>query len=235
MGFQPFLSLLLLPVILFSCKTPGSDSKPTEAGNIYTQPDTFHLAADTAAEILLPETGEVVRETRTKIILHDDTKYSAEFLTDLAHLGDIKQIELIDSLLIFEKMDTFRFPLDLPENTWFHFFAIKNGLTYALDLKQVNFTTLSFNLEQRRSGQVVDQLTGKAHLNAGFFLGSESDEDDQTGISYFSNDYYFEDEKCSLNIRLGYDEGLKKVKLSKTCATGQFDIDLDDCPVLLEK
>lgn len=229
-------SLLLLGFLscIFSCKTPGPDNKTPEQDQTQAPADTVIFFND-HSEPSATEPDEFVHENPTKIILHDDSKYSPVFLTDLANLGDIKQIELIDSLLIFEKLDTFQFPLDLPEGKWFHFFAIRQGFAYSLDLKQINYTTLKFNLEQRMAGQILDQLTGEAHLNAGFFIGSESDEDDQTGISYFSNDYYFEDEKCSLNIRLGYDEDIKKVKLSKTCSTGKYDIDLDDCPVLLEK
>jgi hypothetical protein len=170
-----------------------------------------------------------------KIKLANDLDYSADFLKKLTYAGLAENIELADSFIILEQTDTFVFPMLLPKAKWTNFVASKQGYLYSLDVSRANYTTLDFNFELRKNRQTIDQLRGKADLNPGFLLGSESDEDPETGSSYFASEYYFEHKECSFNIRIGDDEGVKKVKLIKLCKSGKYNIDLENCPVLLEK
>ncbi len=149
--------------------------------------------------------------------------------------GLANEFELADSMIIVEKQDTFFFPMEISWRQWANFMAVKDGFTYSLDIAKLDYTTLGFNFELRKGNQTIDQLTGQADLDPGFFLGSESDEDNQSGVSYFCNEYTFENQNCSFTIRLGDDEGIWKVKVIKNCESGRYDIALDDCPVLLEK
>jgi hypothetical protein len=176
-----------------------------------------------------------------KIKMANDLYYSANFLKKLTYAGLAENIELADSLIILEQTDTFVFPMLLPlaplgkAAKWTNFLASKQGYLYSLDLSMANYTTLDFNFELRKNRQTVDQIRGKADLNPGFLLGSESDEDETTGNSYFASEYHFESPECSFNIRIGDDEGVKKVKLIKQCKAGKYNITLEDCPILLEK
>ncbi len=171
----------------------------------------------------------------SKIKVKNDLDYAATFLTKLTYAGLAENIELADSLLILEQTDTVVFPMDLPKEKWTNFVAMKSGTLYSLDVSRANYTTLDFNFELRKGKQTIDQIKGKANLNPGFVLGSESDEDESTGNSYFASEYHFESPDCTFSIRLGDDEGVKKVKLIKQCKSGKFNIALEDCPVLLEK
>ncbi|MBI5916160.1 MAG: hypothetical protein HY842_12360 [Bacteroidetes bacterium] len=170
-----------------------------------------------------------------KISVKNDLDYSKEFLQRLTTCGLARNIELADSLLILEKTDTFAFPMDLPTGKWTNFVAMKGGYLYSLDVARVNYSTLEFNFELRKGKETVDQLVGKADLHPGFVLASEIDEDEETGTSYPASEYLLDSENCHFSIRLGDDEGVRKVKIIKQCKSGKFNIALEDCPALLEK
>jgi hypothetical protein len=210
-----------------ACKNGWGDNKQ------HSTPALDSLLADTALmgdqAILpknesLPQNGPIASEKPAKI-----------FLKELTYLGLAKNIELADSLMILEGKDSFLFPLYLPRGKWTNFIAIKEGYIYSLDVSRINFTTLDFNFELRRGNKTISQFKGKADLRPGFVLGSESDDDPAEGHSYFSNAYDFQDESCFVSIRLGDDEGVKKVKVEKNCKNDKYNIDLENCPVLLEK
>lgn len=63
--------------------------------------------------------------------------------------------------------------------------------------------------------------SGKADLNSTFFLGAESDESEQTGVSYFVTEFpEIKTKDCYLIIRLGYEAetGIHLLgKLKKNC------------------
>lgn len=170
-----------------------------------------------------------------KIKMANDLDYDADFLQKLTYANLAKNIELADSFIILEQTDTLVFPMPLPKGKWVNFVASKGGYLYSLDVSRVNYTTLDFNFELRKGRQTVDQLRGKANLNPGFVLAAETDEDPQTGNEYVSTVYEFESPECVFNIRLGDDEGVKKVKLYKGCKTVKYNIKLENCPILLEK
>lgn len=208
----------------------------------HSTPALDSLLADSSlmgGEAVLPENGQGGEANGNnkpaKLAIKNDLDYAPEFLKELTYSGIAKQITLSDSLLILEGTDTMVFPRDLPKDKWSNFVAMKAGYMYSLDISKVNYTTVEFNFELRKGRQVADQIKGKASLNPGFFLGSESDDDPESGTSYFANEYHFESPDCSLNIRLGEDEGVKKVKLIKQCKSGKFNIALADSPILLEK
>jgi|GEM_PF-1265903 len=170
-----------------------------------------------------------------KITVKDDLDYAASFLTKLTYANIAQHIELADSFIILEKTDTLLFPMDIPKGRWTNFVASKGGYLYSLDVSRANYTTLDFNFELRKGRQTVDQIKGKADLNPGFVLASEPDEDETTGSVYPANDYFFESPDCTFSIRIGDDEGIKKVKLIKLCKSEKYNIALENCPVLLEK
>ncbi len=221
-----------------ACKNGWGDNKQ------HSTPALDSLLADTALmgdQAILPknenppQNGSIASGKRAKINLKNDLDYSQNFLKELTYLGLAENIELADSLMILEGKDSFLFPLDLPRGKWTNFIAMKEGYIYSLDVSRINFTTLDFNFELRRGNKTISQFKGKADLRPGFVLGSESDDDPAEGHSYFSNAYDFQDENCFVSIRLGDDEGVKKVKLEKNCKNGKYNIDLENCPVLLEK
>ncbi len=170
-----------------------------------------------------------------KIKMANDLDYSADFLKKLTYANLAKNIELVDSFIILEQRDTFIFPIPLKKGNWTNFVASKGGYLYSLDVSMANYTTLDFNFELRKGRQTVEQLSGKSDLNPGFILAAETDEDLVSGTEYVSNVYEYESTDCVFNIRIGDDEGVKKVRLYKACKTSKYNIDLENCPILLEK
>ncbi|MCF8245947.1 MAG: hypothetical protein K9J37_11785 [Saprospiraceae bacterium] len=197
--------------------------------------DTSLMGEEAIAPANEAEESAPLNTKPAKITMQNDLDYSADFLKKLTYAGLAEQIELADSFLILAQKDTFIFPKYLPKGNWTNFVASKGGYLYSLDVSMASYTTLDFNFELRKSRQTIDQLRGKADLNPGFVLAAETDEDPVTGSEYVSSVYEFESPDCVFNIRLGDDEGVKKVKLYKKCTTGKYNINLDDCPILLEK
>lgn len=236
MRFHLIIILAYATLLAASCGGGFGENKQ------HSTPALDSLLADTAlmGEAVIAPANVTDATTQgstkpSKIKVKNDLDYAAAFLTKLTYAGLAENIELADSLLILEQTDTFVFPMDLPKAKWTNFVAMKSGTLYSLDVSRINYTTLDFNFELRKGKQTIDQIKGKADLNPSFMLGSESDEDESTGNSYFASEYYFESPDCTFSIRLGDDEGVKKVKLIKQCKSGKFNIALEDCPVLLEK
>ena len=79
---------------------------------------------------------------------------------------------------------------------------------------------------------------GTADLSSGFFLGSESIQDDE-GELYFVDEYSDEkSESCNFQIRIGTDEKRGNalfVKIAKSCNGKIKNITMDNFPMLLEK
>jgi hypothetical protein len=226
------MSVLLLVACNGAGITPEQHSTPALDSLLA---DTSLLGEEAIAQANEAEEAAHSNVKPAKIKMANDLDYSADFLNGLTYAGLAQNIELIDSFIILEQTDTFVFPMLLPKAKWMNFVASKQGYLYSLDVSMANYTTLDFNFELRKNRQTIDQLRGKADLNPSFLLGSESDEDEATGNSYFASEYHFESKECSFNIRIGDDEGVKKVKLVKLCKAGKYNIDLENCPILLEK
>jgi hypothetical protein len=244
--FQPVMPFIQR-VILFSCCAMGAQLLPSCTGDLgktpqHSTPALDTLLADSAlvgeeaiAPAEQPKDTTPAKVKPAKITMSNDLDYSADFLKKLTYANVAKNIELADSFLILEGTDTMVFPMLLPKAKWTNFVAMKGGYFYSLDISSANYTTLDFNFELRKGKLTIVQLKGKADLNPGFVLAAETDEDPVSGTEYVTNVYEFESPDCVFNIRLGDDEGLKKVKIFKQCKAGKHNIALEDCPILLEK
>lgn len=197
--------------------------------------DTSLLGEDAIAPAPTPKDTSHADVKPAKITMTNDLDYSASFLQKLTYANLATNIELADSFIILEQKDSFVFPMPVEKGKWTNFVASKGGYLYSLDVSLANYTTLDFNFELRKGRQTIDQLTGKADLNPGFVLAAETDTDPQTGNEYLSNVYEFDGPDCVFNIRLGAEDAIKKVKLFKACKSGKYNIELENCPVLLEK
>lgn len=212
--------------------TPDQHSTPTLDSLLA---DTSLMGEEAIAQANESEEALPGNVKPAKIKMANDLDYSADFLKKLTYANIAANIELVDSFIILEQTDSFVFPMLLPKEKWTNFVASKGGYLYSLDVSRANYTTLDFNFELRKNRQTIDQIRGKADINPGFVLASEPDEDESTGTTYAANDYFFESPDCTFSIRIGDDEGVKKVKLIKLCKSGKYDIVLENCPVLLEK
>lgn len=215
---------LLLGTLLFSCspspeskEKSGSKRKPQESSS----DDNSHLRNPDAPK------------KETVVIVKDKNDYSATFLSDLRK-SMFKKIELLDSLLIIESRDTIQFASEPVFGESVLYTGKKDNLVIALTLTRKNYTTVSYKLEMVEFGKASFNKTGEADVSSSFYLGSESDEDAQTGELYFVAEYSSHDaDNCDIHIRVSVEK--KRCKLIKTCNGKIRDINLNTFPALVEK
>lgn len=218
------LIFLLLGTLLFSCSSSseskqksGSERKPQESSS----DDNSHLRNPDAPK------------KETVVIVKDKNDYSATFLSDLRK-SMFKKIELLDSLLIIESRDTIQFASEPVFGESVLYTGKKDNLVIALTLTRKNYTTVSYKLEMVEFGKASFNKTGEADVSSSFYLGSESDEDAQTGELYFVAEYSSHDaDNCDIHIRVSDEK--KRCKLIKTCNGKIRDINLNTFPALVEK
>lgn len=218
------LIFLLLGTLLFSCSSSseskqksGSERKPQQSSS----DDNSHLRNPDAPK------------KETVVIVKDKNDYSATFLSDLRK-SMFKKIELLDSLLIIESRDTIQFASEPVFGESVLYTGKKDNLVIALTLTRKNYTTVSYKLEMVEFGKASFNKTGEADVSSSFYLGSESDEDAQTGELYFVAEYSSHDaDNCDIHIRVSDEK--KRCKLIKTCNGKIRDINLNTFPALVEK
>ena len=214
---QSIFFLLFIGGLLFAC-TNSSDSQSTKAT----------IEVETKKEKPLPVAS-------SQLLIQDSTQYSKKFLDLLAASNYAQTFELKKGALIIDGRDTTSFPQELVFDKPYHFEGKKNNWLYQLQLQQINYTTLIYQFQRFEASQLKDDLKGQAIVNALFFLGDESDEDDQSGNTYFASEYIHDKEDCSFFIRIGRDEGDLKAKIVQYCEKESKGITLEECPTLREK
>ena len=83
--------------------------------------------------------------------------------------------------------------------------------------------------------RAINNKSGRATLGSLFFLGSETDDDDETGDGYLSVEYWDNSGDCSFAIRIGEkdDKGKLRAKIKLYCKDDKLkNIGLDDNPTL---
>ena len=166
-----YLLTLLSVFLLFSCKKEVETTEETR-----TVTDTINNAS---------------LDAKPEISIKDRSQYSAEFIKELETLEDpsIKNIELIEGYMLLDK-DTVYFPSELKLKEPYRFTAFTDTHFYQLDATRINQTAIQYEFTLFANEKPEVTHKGIAHLGAGFYNGSETDEDDQTGDSYIANEYY---------------------------------------------
>jgi hypothetical protein len=186
--------------------------------------------------VFLPAFLFAQTDTIATLVIKDKTKYSTKFLSNLKSLTYSTNYQLIDSILIIGQLDTAYFPADLPLNKPRRLFGSSKNTRYVITVTRINYTTIFYSLAIHKANKLTFSHKGYADIGAGFFLGSESDEDEKTGISYGATEYSNQTTDCILSIRIGKND-LEKLcaKVNKHCKDKTQDIRLDECPTLYEK
>ena len=178
-------------------------------------------------------TGDAItNQPDTSFYVKDSNLYSRQFLEKLKASGYALKYSIIDGMIIINDADTAWFPVYLPLNKNVELGGKIKEKSILLSVQRKNYTTISFELKIFGSGQLIDEQSGEADIGILFFLGAESDQDDKTGIGYFSSEYYKKDVPCELAIRIGSDHDQLKTKLNRKCSDKKKSIDLEDCPTL---
>lgn len=160
-------------------------------------------------------------------------KYSESFIKALKEIIGSGQYELKDSMLIIDKKDTSYFPGSPAIGRKQTYTRKRGDLSVAIHIQRLNYTTIKYRIEIVEDGKSSHNETGEADLNAGYFLATETDEDDMTGNLYPAAEFSFNaSDECFTSIRIGFDEGKGMAKLNKSCKGKIRSMSLEDFPTL---
>jgi hypothetical protein len=209
---------LILALAFFSCQT---ETNKAQDSNTQT-----------------PE--KPVPKVRTeKIIVKNAADYSENFINKLKGFEGVNWVDLNGDLLILEQRDTISFPALPALKEKMVFTGKKGNLAVAVKLERINQTSIRYKIEMTEFGKTSEYFKGIADISPYFFMGDESDEDDETGLSYGATAYSNEEGDCYTNIRIGQlkagDDAPLLMKLIKNCNGKIREIDLADFPTLRQK
>lgn len=206
--------ILFLILVLGSCKSQNSDEKVD-----INSTDTIKVSPASTS--------------KPPLVTIDITLYDQSFLNGLAKYNE--PLKIAGNYILLGQ-DTVYFPEELPLNTETLFKGTKDAKSFALSVVRKNMTSLQYSFQMLdQQGNVSYNKTGRATLGSLFFLGSETDDDDSTGESYGSVEYWDESSDCSFAIRIGEmdNEGKLRARIKLSCnGEAAKNIDLNDCPTL---
>lgn len=186
--------------------------------------------------LLLPTFLFAQKDTLATVVVKDKTRYSADFLTQLRSFNYSTHYQLFDSMLVIGQLDTAYFPTDLPLKRSRLFSGRSKDTRYDLTLSRINYTTIYFSLAITKTGNPPSKREGYADIGVGFFLASEVDEDEKTGMAYGSTEYSHETAECALGIRIGMDDKKKlRARIVGQCKDKPKGEQLINSPTLYEK
>ncbi|WP_264791722.1 hypothetical protein [Aureispira anguillae] len=173
--------------------------------------------------------------------IHIDNKndYSETFISDLKTIKGLKRADLKGNRMILNEKDTFYFPPILKQKKRIVLTARKDNLAIALTIQQINQTSIKYQLEMVEFGKTSTIRKGIANLSAFFFLASETNTYEKTGVGYLATSFSDKSKSCLTEILIGnMDDAPNKpflVKLTANCNQGIRDINLKNFPTLREK
>lgn len=174
-----------------------------------------------------------VNKPQEDIYIEDKSQYDQRFIEGLSEYNE--PIKLIKNYVLISQ-DTVYFPEEIQLNKETIFKGIKDQKTFVLTLTRTNLTSLNYNFQLfDKDTKLINDKAGKATLHSLFFLGSETDNDDETGDGYLSVEYWDNSPDCSFAIRIGEkdDNGKLRAKIKYYCKDNKSkNIELDDNPTL---
>lgn len=168
-----------------------------------------------------------------KTTIKDKSQYDQSFIDGLSEYNE--PLILIENFIIVGQ-DTVYFPEELQLNKETIFKGTKDQKNFVLSVTRTNLTSLNYTFQiLDKDSKTINNKSGKATLGSLFFLGSETNEDDKTGDSYLSVEYWDNSASCSFAIRIGEkdDNGKLRAKIKLYCKDNKLkNIGLDDNPTL---
>ncbi|WP_237274930.1 hypothetical protein [Tenacibaculum ovolyticum] len=227
------LPFIFLPFMFLSCISNNYKKQKTEKTNNFKKIET-----STKSEKIKAETEhKTATQKEVTVVVKNKHDYSENFIKGLKKIVGFGDFELTDNFLILKDKDTVEFP-DKPKiNKQIVLTAEKDNLAITLKIKRINQVSIEYIIDMAQFGKSTFKSNGIAEISPGFFLGSESDTDNATDISYFSTSYENVNNKCFTYIRLGTQEEspLLLGKLIKNCNDQIKEINLENFPTLREK
>lgn len=219
------LFYLLFSFLFVSCQpNTAADGKQTDSTNTQVSEKP---TADTP-----PRQGVV----KGGIYIDKLTDYSPQFIAGIQNAAkDISVVSMLGDRLVTEGGDTIRMPGSPPIGIELIFNGGAEGEEVELKVERVNQSTIRYGLVINLAEGGTYEMKSLADLAPLFFLGSESDEDEKTGLSYFASEYNDPGSECNNSIRIGLaeDESIHLAKVIMDC----FDLPMgiDESPTLRTK
>ena len=236
-----YFFLLLLVISSCQSKIETENKQTSKTQTIEEESSTNKVIAQsktTPQKKQAPSSKKPDSKELATIIVADETQYSSTFIEELRRASGMKRIEFNKNMMVLNQKDSITFPKVPSLNKRMTFTARKDDLAIALIIKRINYTSIEYRIELVEFGQSSKTENGIAHLGGFFFLGSESDTNDQTGEEYFSTEYATATDSCYTYIRLGIlEESNNQIlaKVIKNCNGKIKDITIDNFPNLREK
>lgn len=166
-------------------------------------------------------------------IINDKSQYDQSFIEGLSEYNE--QLKLIENYILVGQ-DTVYFPEDLQLNKETIFKGTKDNKNFVLSVTRTNLTSLNYTFQiLDKDSKTLNNKSGRATLGTMFFLGSETDEDNDSGEEYLSVEYWDKSEVCTFAIRIGERDqnGKLRAKIKLNCKNNKSkNIDLIDNPTL---
>jgi hypothetical protein len=220
------LLTLILGLVLLGCNNSRTD-KTDGLTNM-----------DTIQTVSVDSPSVKVNNKEPQVLVTNKSDYSEKFIKGLKKHLDYRKFTLKDSLFITDDKDTIYFPQTPIIGRQILLTGIKDNLAIAVTVKRLNYTTVDYRIEIVEFGKANYKQSGQADILSSFFLGSESNESDKTGIEYFVTEFIDNRDNCNTHIRLGYEEETGPYmlgKLIKNCNGSIRDLTLDNFTTLIEK
>ena len=210
------LFIIILTALIYSCGQ-NSESGKTSDSQITTQKSNS------------------ISDTNSSMIIKDSSFYSVSFLKSLEPQKAHWKFSLDSDKFIFNNLDTILFPNLLPLNKVI-FLTGKNGdLRINLSVKRILISTIDYKIEVIKNNNPPAIKSGLADLSPYFFVHSKTDEIDTTVYSSESTEYWDSNSDYLTSIRVGKDRDNKLLLGKVECKLNALEINLDNCPTLIEK
>ena len=162
-------------------------------------------------------------------------KFSTAFLSKLPELFPAyHSVELFPQVMVLNYTDTVEFPQPIAYNDTV-FFQAEGSMELALFALHPG--SLGYRIRWKQSDDTLSSRSGETHLQPLFFYGAESDTDPESGLAYFSTEYFDEGDNCAFSIRIGKREsnGIRLVKVTNNCENWLPKLELQQSPTLVER
>jgi hypothetical protein len=214
---KSILFIIILTALIYSC---GQNSKSGKTSNSQ----------------ITTQKSNSINDTNSSMIVIDSSFYSISFLKSLEPQKAHWKFCLDSDKFIFNKLDTILIPNLLPLNKVIFLTGKKGDLRINLSVKRILISTIDYKIEVIKNNNPPVIKSGLADLSPYFFVHSKTDEIDSTGYSTESTEYWDSNGDYLTSIRIGKTRDNNKLLLGKVeCKLKALEINLDNCPTLIEK
>lgn len=151
-------------------------------------------------------------EKMYKPVIKNKSPYSKEFLEYAKKYEYNSPIKIIGDRIEVDGQ-VIEFPSEIEMNKEYLFTAERKGLLYELTINRYSSADISFEYKLTDNGNTI-VYEGKAYARLGFWLGSESENDDATGTAFLFDEYQgtTEDGLCSVTIGIGEPDDNNRIR-----------------------